>query len=116
MKHHRLQNMVKGWFVGDFDPVALRTGDCEVAVKHYPVGAHEGAHYHKVATEITAIVSGRVRMAGREWGEGDIVTLAPGEVTDFTALTDAVTVVVKHPGALDDKFVVESVPEGDTGA
>lgn len=108
MKHARLEEMVKGWFVGDFSPTAHQTQACEVAVKHYSAGDHESAHYHKVATEITLVISGHVRMAGREWGPGDIVVLSPGEVTDFEALTDTINVVVKTPGALDDKFLVKA--------
>ena len=104
MNSARLEHMVKGWFVGAFAPVAHRTDTCEVAVKHYRAGDCEGLHHHKVATEITLVLSGRVRMAGREWSAGDIVVLAPGEATDFEALTDAVNVVVKTPGALDDKY------------
>ncbi|CAN7184750.1 hypothetical protein LJR225_000478 [Phenylobacterium sp. LjRoot225] len=107
MKHDRLEGMVKGWFVGDFAPVAIRSEHCEVAIKHYAAGDHEAAHYHAVATELTAIVSGRVRMLGQEWGAGDVLTIEPGEATDFTALTDVVTVVVKLPSAKDDKFVIE---------
>jgi len=106
MKHARLEDMVKGWFVGGFDPTAHGTQACEVAVKRYAAGEREAAHFHKVATEITLVLSGRVRMAGREWGEGDIVVLQPGEPTDFEALTEAVNVVVKTPGALNDKFVL----------
>ena len=34
--------------------------------------------------------------------------IEPGEVTDFTALTDVVNVVVKLPGANDDKYLVNS--------
>jgi len=111
MKHDRLESMIKGWFVGDFAPVALRSAHCEVAIKHYAAGDHEAAHYHAVATELTAIVSGRVRMLGREWGAGDILTIEPGEATDFTALTEVVTVVVKLPSAKDDKFVL-AAPAG----
>jgi mannose-6-phosphate isomerase-like protein (cupin superfamily) len=105
MKSARLEHMVKGWFVGGFAPVAHHSDGCEVALKHYRAGEREGLHHHKVATEITLVVSGRVRMAGREWSAGDIVVLAPGEATDFEALTDAVNVVVKTPGALDDKYL-----------
>ncbi|MEO8153069.1 MAG: hypothetical protein ABI605_08370 [Rhizobacter sp.] len=107
MDHHRLDDMIKGWFVGGFTPTALSTTACEVGLKTYPEGAFEGRHFHKVATEVTLVVSGRVRMAGREWGTGDVVVLAPGEATDFLALTEAVTVVVKVPGQLDDKFALE---------
>lgn len=105
MKQARLDDMTKGWFVGAFSPTVHATDACEVAVKHYKAGDKEGAHYHKIATEITLIVSGRVRMAGREWGAGDIVVMEPGDVTDFEALTDAVNVVVKTPGALNDKYL-----------
>jgi hypothetical protein len=107
MRRDRLEAMVKGWFVGDFAPAALRSEHCEVAVKHYAAGDHEAAHYHAIATELTAIVSGRVRMLGREWGAGDILTIEPGEATDFLALTDAVTVVVKLPSVAGDKHLIE---------
>ena len=105
MNSAHLQDMVKGWFVGSFAPSAHATEACEVAVKRYTAGQREAAHYHRVATEITLVLSGRVRMAGKEWGEGDIVVLSPGETTDFEALTDAVNVVVKTPGAPDDKYL-----------
>ena len=32
MDVYRLDDMVKGWFVGDFEPTALRTAACEVSV------------------------------------------------------------------------------------
>lgn len=105
MKLDKLDDMIKGWFVGDFDQTACRTKDFEVAVKDYPAGAFEAAHHHKIATEITVIVSGRVRMMGQLFGKGDIITLAPGEVTSFEALEDTVTVVVKFPSVPSDKYL-----------
>jgi quercetin dioxygenase-like cupin family protein len=106
MKHARLDDMTKGWFVGAFTPTAYSTDACEVAVKRYTAGDREGKHYHKLATEITLIISGKVRMAGREWGAGDIVVMEPGDATEFEALTDTVNVVVKTPGAMNDKYIV----------
>lgn len=110
MKHDHLDNMIKGWFVGAFSPTALHTDACEVAVKYYKAGDKESAHYHQVATEVTLVLSGRVKMVGKEWQAGDIITLSPGEVTDFEALTDAINVVVKTPSALNDKYLVEQEP------
>ena len=104
MKVDHLSHMVKGWFVGGFTPSVLHTSQVEVAVKTYRAGDIEAMHYHKLATEVTVIVSGRVRMSGRDFGPGDIVTLSPLEATDFEALTDAVNVVVKLPGAGNDKY------------
>lgn len=112
MRHHRLDDMTRGWFVGDFTPAALRTPHNEVAVQQYRAGDHEARHVHKIASEITVILNGRARMCDREWEHGDIVVLDPGEATDFTALTDVTTVVVKSPSVPSDKYVLED-PDAD---
>lgn len=106
MRIDNLENMIKGWFVGNFDPSVLKTSDVEVAVKKYQKGDSESRHYHKIATEITVIVSGRVKMNDIEYGPGAIITLEPNEATDFIALEDnTVNVVVKYPGANNDKYL-----------
>jgi hypothetical protein len=105
MKVDHISDMVKGWFVGGFTPSVVHTSDVEVAVKIYKAGDKEATHFHKLATEVTVIVSGRVRMSGKDFGPGDIVTLHPLEPTDFEAVTDAVNVVVKLPGAANDKYL-----------
>ena len=104
MKHAKLDGMVKGWFIGDFDPSLLKTQQVEVAVKNYKRGDQEGVHYHKIATEITVVVSGRVRMNGVEYQTGDIIVIEPLESTDFEAIEDSITTVVKYPGVTDDKY------------
>ncbi len=106
MKTAKLEQMIKGWFVGNFEPTLYKTNDVEVAVKKYSAGDKEAAHYHKIATEITVVVSGVVRMNGVEYKEGDIIILSPNDVSDFEAVTDAVNAVVKIPGANDDKYLV----------
>ena len=107
MKSGKLKDMVRGWFVGNFEPTLYRTNDVEVAVKEYKAGDYEDAHYHKIATEITVVLEGRIRMFGREFGRGDIVIAEPNDVTRFDALTDVVLTVVKLPGANDDKYLAE---------
>lgn len=102
-----LDQMVKGWFIGNFQPTLYATNDVEVAVKYYRAGDAEGTHYHKIATEYTVIISGEVRMNGVIYHAGDIVVMEPGETANFEALSDAVNVVVKIPGANNDKYIVE---------
>lgn len=105
MQIFKQQDMIKGWFVGDFTPTALATQAAEVAVKVYAAGDSEARHYHKIAHEITMIQQGRVRMNQSEYSSGDIIVIAPGESTDFEALEDTTTVVVKVPGAINDKYM-----------
>lgn len=105
MKTAKLEDMIKGWFVGNFEPTLLKTNDVEVAVKEYKKGDYEAKHYHKIATEITVITQGRVKMNGREYKKGDIIVMEPSETTDFEALEENTTnVVVKLPGANNDKY------------
>ena len=108
MKIAKLEDMIKGWFVGNFDPTLFRTNDVEVAVKSYNKGDYEARHYHKIATELTVIISGRVRMNGVDYGKGDIIVMEPNEATDFECLEDNTqNVVVKIPGANNDKYLCE---------
>lgn len=104
MKRLHLGDMARGWFVGDFSPTAFATSAAEVAVKSYRAGEREARHHHRLATEITLVQSGSVEMNGERFDAGAIVVIAPCESTDFHALTDVVTVVVKVPGARDDKY------------
>jgi len=109
MKIAHLNDMVKGWFVGNFEPTLIATDAVEVAVKEYKQGDYEVLHHHKVATEITVITSGHVRMNGQEYRKGAIIVIAPHEATDFEALEDSTTTVVKFPGASNDKYLGASV-------
>ncbi len=105
MKKFHINDMTRGWFVGDFNPTAFSTDKCEVTFKQYNAGDYEEKHLHKIATEITLIVKGRVIMNGIEHKEGDIIVMEPGEATDFKALTDASNVVVKVPSVKGDKYL-----------
>ena len=104
MEHFLLSNMVKGWFVGNFEPTLIVTEAVEVAVKQYKKADYEERHFHKVSTEITVITKGRVEMNGKQFSTGDIIVLKPYESSDFRVLEDSTTTVVKIPGATNDKY------------
>lgn len=105
MDKHNIDDFVRGWFVGGFEPTLYKTTDVEVAVQKFDKGAKEASHCHKIATEITMIVSGKARMGSHVLESGDILRIEPGEFVDFEALEDTVTTVVKLPGALNDKYL-----------
>jgi quercetin dioxygenase-like cupin family protein len=100
----KLSDFKGGWFAGSFTPALLSTGAFEVAVKHYKAGDREPWHLHKIATEITVVVEGTVEMNGAIHEAGTIIQILPGEGTDFRAITDVVTTVVKTPSIPGDKY------------
>src|SRR4051794_26169559 len=105
MRVHQLADMTGGWFAGRFQPTILHTGDFEAAVKYYRRGDVEPRHHHKIAEEITVVAAGTVRMCGQVFRQGEIIHLDAGDATDFEALEDSITVVVKRPSVAGDKYV-----------
>jgi quercetin dioxygenase-like cupin family protein len=105
MQTYELDEFTGGWFVGAFSPAIINCAECEVAIKRYSAGSVEPSHHHKIATELTVVVSGRARMGGTVLTAGMIAEIAKGESTSFEALEDTVTVVVKTPSVADDKYV-----------
>lgn len=107
IEKYNLDEMFKGWFIGNFEPTLFSTTDVEVGIKKYKKGDFEKKHFHKIATEFTVIISGMVEMNGNVYRENDIVKIQPGVTTDFVALENTTTVVVKLPGANNDKYEVD---------
>lgn len=104
MEKFDLKDMVNGWFIGNFEPSLYKTNDVEVAIKIYKEGDLESSHYHMIATEFTVIIKGIVEMNNVQYSQNEIIKIKPGVCTNFKALTDVITVVVKLPGANNDKY------------
>lgn len=104
MKVHKLNGMVRGWFVGNFHPAAFVTDTCEVAIKKYQAGDSEPKHCHAQATELTTVIDGIIEMNGQIFAAGDIVTIEKNEYCKFRCIEDAITVVFKSTSVTNDKF------------
>ena len=107
MKIDIINDIVSGGVVGKFEVSLFNSDEFEVATKIDKKGDYEQKHYHKVATEITIISKGRVLMNNELYEEGDIITIEPNEATDFRAINDVITTVIKFPCVKDDKYLVE---------
>lgn len=106
MKLYNWKNFKGGWFIGNFLPTIISTNDVEVCIKRYKAGDYDARHYHKIADEVTMIVEGTVLMNGITYHKNNIVLIEKGNSTDFCAITDAITCVVKLPCAKGDKYTV----------
>lgn len=97
--------MTKGWFVGNFYPTIINTDAIEIGVKFYPKNCKEDKHHHKISTEITVVISGKVIINEEIFSNGDIIVIEPNESAEFSVLEDAITVVVKKPSVKNDKYI-----------
>lgn len=106
MKSYKLEEFFKGWVVGDFNPSLFKTSDFEVAVKFFEKGEIEPAHKQLVATEITIVIDGSIRLGEGTYSRGDVIEIQPNEVAAFESLTHASLVCIKFPSIPNDKVVV----------
>jgi len=106
MQTHSVDDLVGGWFVGDFTPTAYKTNACEVSYKTHTAGEVWPTHYHKIGDEVNYLIEGRMEINGQQL-QGPVIFVIPkGETAAPVFHTDVKLVVVKVPGAPNDKYLV----------
>ena len=105
MKKLSLSSFVDGWMVGNFSPSILKTKVIEVGVKTFEKGASEPCHFQKIATEVTAVLKGRIILGGQSLTEGEALVIEPGEHASFTSITKSKLLVIKFPSNPGDKVL-----------
>lgn len=106
MKLDRIEKMVGGWFVGNFEPTCYKTRQFEVSYKLHKKGEDCDTHYHTIVTEINYVISGRMTLQNKELIKGDIFTLEPFEIADPIFLEDTEIICVKVPSSNDKVCII----------
>ena len=109
MKLHRIENMIGGWFIGDFEPSAYKTNSFEVCFKKHFKGELWPVHYHKEVVEVNYLIRGEMSVQGVKLTAGDVFVIEKNEIADPIFFTDCELVVVKAPSIAGDKYCVESL-------
>ena len=106
MKVYNIDDMKRGWFVGNFDPAVLKTEKFEVGYHRHEAGDPTHAHYHKNSTEVNVIIKGRMIINGKELSSGDIFVFEPYTVSEGEYLEDTDLIVVRDASNPGDKYLV----------
>ena len=106
MKIFDITNMINGWFIGDFEPSVFKNPFFEVAHHQHKAGYVTPKHTHKIAQELTYIVSGRLLVDDNELKDGQMFLYEPNDVANVKVLEDANLIVVKWPSVPTDKYMV----------
>lgn len=103
MKRSNLNDTgARGWFIGDFPEAVYRTKDFEITYQKNP-RSQTASHIHKIAHEITLVISGRQICNGEMFGPGEICILEPGDISQIEYLEETEVVTVKVPSVPSDK-------------
>ena len=108
MKIDKIDDMVGGWFIGDFEPSTLKRKDFEVGYKFHKKGEQWPVHYHKIGTEITYLIRGKMIIQNQLLTSGDVFTIYPNEIADPQFLEDCEVVIIKTPSVPGDKYNIDN--------
>ena len=106
MKITKIEDYKDGWFIGNFEPSAIKTDQFEVCYKIHKKGEKWNTHYHKVGTEINYLIKGEMVIQDKKLTSGDVFVIYPYEIANPIFLTDCALVIVKTPSDTKDKYVV----------
>jgi hypothetical protein len=104
MEIRRIEEMIGGWFIGNFEPSVFKTELFEVGYKLHKKDEPWPVHYHAVATEFNYLIRGRMVIAGKELTAGDIFTILPNEIADPVFIEDCEVITIKIPSVIGDKY------------
>jgi hypothetical protein len=93
-----------GWFIGDFDPSVFKTDAFEVSYKKHYKNENWPRHHHKISTEINFLIRGKMTINDVTVVAGEIFLIEKNESVKPIFLEDCELIVVKVPGAKNDKY------------
>jgi quercetin dioxygenase-like cupin family protein len=107
MKVDKINRMMRGWFIGNFEPSLYKTDQFEVGYLTHKKDEVWKAHYHALSTEYNYLIRGKMIIQGVELNAGDLFVFEPGEIANPVFLEDCELIVVKTPSIPSDKYNVE---------
>ena len=105
-KIYKMNDMFRGWYVGNFEPSAYKTKDFEAGYLLHKKGEQWDVHYHKYMTEVNFLVKGKMILNDIELNEGDIFLIDKNEIACPIFLEDCYIFVLKVPSVPGDKVIL----------
>jgi CTP:phosphocholine cytidylyltransferase-like protein len=104
MKTSHLNDMIRGWLIGDFEPSIYRTKDFEIGYLSHPKGQVWAPHVHNKADEINVLIKGKMRINNEDIEEKEIFIVKKGMLTSSIFLEDCEILCIKIPSLPHDKI------------
>ena len=111
-----ISDMENGWFIGNFEPSIHKTDQFEISHMKIDKGHEPTPHTHKLAMELTYIVSGEaiIFYENKEFciTSGNFFMYEPGDVANMVYTRDSDIIVIKWPSVPNDKYVISGNSNG----
>lgn len=105
-KQINIDDFIRGWLIGDFEPCIKRTTDLEVAVLQHKRGEKWGFHYHSEAREINILLSGKMMINNIPIKQNSIFIFEQNMISCPIFLEDCIVLCIKIPSIPTDKYII----------
>lgn len=105
-KQVNIDDFIRGWLIGDFEPCVKRTTDLEVAVLHHKRGEKWGFHYHSEAREINILLSGKMIINNIPIKQNSIFIFEQNMISCPIFMEDCIVLCIKIPSIPTDKYII----------
>jgi len=104
IKQNKLENMTRGWLIGDFTPSILKTDAFEIGYLKHPKDQVWPAHVHKEANEYNILIKGKLIINNETIMQGEIFVIPKNMLTSAKFLEDCEIICIKVPSLPIDKY------------
>jgi quercetin dioxygenase-like cupin family protein len=104
VKNNKLDNMTRGWLIGNFEPSILKTDTFEVGYLKHPKGELWPPHVHKEVNEYNILIKGKMIINNEIIEQGEIFIIPKNMLTSAKFLEDCEILCIKVPSNTKDKY------------
>ena len=101
-----LNEFVRGWFIGNFEPSIVKTEKYEVALLTHNKDEKWDFHYHQLADETNFLLEGRMLINERLVEKGSLFIIQKNQLTCPIFLENCKILCIKVPSVPSDKYGV----------
>lgn len=106
VKKKSLDEMYRGWFIGNFEPSIYKTKDFEVGYLLHKKGERWDIHFHEHMKEVNLLVKGKMILNNKEISENDIFVIDKNVIAAPIFLEDCYILCIKIPSVVGDKVII----------
>ncbi len=101
-----INNYIRGWLIGDFEPNIIKTKDYEIALLTHKKNEMWKYHYHMEADEINILIKGSMIINNIKINQGHIFIIKKNIIACPIFLEDCKILCVKIPSRPKDKYII----------
>jgi dTDP-glucose pyrophosphorylase len=101
-----INEMTRGWLIGDFEPSILRTKDFEVGYLNHKKGELWPVHYHAHMIEINVLIKGKMILNDIEINENQVFVIHKNDIACPIFVEDCFILCIKVPSIIGDKVII----------